>query len=59
MRYSFYDRISQALSDFEFESLFIQVLGWDRLPPQSFQLEIEVGEESYSLRAIAHKRNVG
>ena len=49
------DRIRQLLQDFEFETLFIEELGWDR---HSQTLPIQVNEAEYALTACAEKRGM-
>ena len=49
------DRIRQLLRDFEFETLFIEELGWDR---HTQRLNVTVDEIEYLLTAIAHKRGM-
>ena len=49
------DRVRQLLKDFEFETLFIEELGWDR---HSQALPIRVNETEYSLTRVAEKRGM-
>ena len=49
------ERIRQLLRDFEFETLFIEELGWDR---HTQRLNVTVDETEYLLTAIAHKRGM-
>ena len=49
------DRVSQFLKDFEFETLFVEELGWDR---HSQALPIRVNETEYSLTGVAEKRGM-
>ena len=49
------DRTRQYLQDFEFETLFIEELGWDR---HSQALPIRVNETEYSLTGVAEKRGM-
>ncbi|MCI0718632.1 MAG: SAM-dependent methyltransferase [Acidobacteria bacterium] len=46
-------RIRQCLQNFDFRSLFVQELGWDK---HSANLSVAVDNTTYSLQAIAEKR---
>ncbi len=48
-------RARQFLKDFDFRTLFIEELGWDRYQAP---LKVMVGTQSYTLIAIAHKRGM-
>src|SRR5215217_3829729 len=48
-------RIRHQLKEFDFESLFIDELGWD---PHHSMLEVTVDDKSYSLSALAEKRGL-
>ena len=50
------DRTYQLLKDFDFETLFIDELGWD-FHTQSFLVQID--EVEYLLTATAQKRGMG
>ncbi len=50
------DRTYQLLKDFDFETLFIDELGWD-FHTQSFSIQVD--EVEYLLTAIAQKRGMG
>ena len=50
------DRVRQLLKDFDFETLFIDELGWD-FHTQSFSVQVD--EVEYLLTAIAQKRGMG
>ena len=50
------DRVHQLLEDFEFETLFIEELGWD-FHTQSFSVQVD--EVDYFLTATAKKRGMG
>jgi len=50
------DRTRTLLQNFDFKTLFIEELGWDR---HDASLEISVEEKSYTLTAIAEKRGLG
>jgi Eco57I restriction endonuclease. len=50
------DRTRTLLQNFDFKTLFIEELGWDR---HDATLEISVEEKSYTLTAIAEKRGLG
>ena len=47
-------RTQNYLQQFDFESLFIEELGWDTVDPLTLQLE--VSEKIFAVEAIAHKR---
>jgi len=47
-------RTQSYLQQFDFESLFIEELGWDTVDPLTLQLE--VSETIFAVEAIAHKR---
>ena len=49
------DRIRQLLRDFEFETLFIEELGWDR---HTQSINITIDEIEYLLTAVAQKRGM-
>lgn len=49
-------RVRDALKKFDFESLFIEELGWDRYRPQPVTLSIDGAE--FLLEAIAEKRGM-
>ena len=46
------DRVRQLLKDFEFETLFIEELGWDRPPGNQ---SVEVDDLNYELEAVSEK----
>ena len=46
------NRVRNYLKNFQFEPLFIEELGWDRL---NSLLEISVDNRSFNLSAVAHK----
>jgi len=48
-------RARRLLKDFNLERLFIQELGWDR---HAQTLQIAVGDDLFTLAAIAHKRGM-
>src|ERR1039458_9248540 len=49
-------RVRDSISDFKFESLFLEELGWDRASSSS--LDIDVNKTAYVLHQIAHKRGM-
>jgi len=48
-------RVRGYLKGFDFESLFIEELGWDRY---TTSLDVEVDEQRFTLQAVAEKRGV-
>jgi hypothetical protein len=50
-----FDRIRTLLKDFDFNTLFIEELGWDR---HAARLSVQAGEDSYTLEGVAEKRGV-
>ncbi len=48
-------KVSQSLKDFNFRSLFIEELGWDRYDAG---LNVFVDGQNYSLKAVAEKRGM-
>ena len=48
-------KVRQYLKDFDFETLFIEALGWDR---HSADLDLTINGENYPLRGFAEKRGV-
>ena len=49
-------RIRESLTQFDFESLFIEELGWD-YPESEQPLDIEIDAETFSLEPVAQKRD--
>jgi hypothetical protein len=49
------ERARQLLKDFEYGKLFIEELGWDQ---HKASLKVTVGNQSFTLIAIAHKRGM-
>ena len=47
--------VTQHLEAFDFTKLFLNELGWDGL---SHGIPVSVGEQTYELKPVAHKRNV-
>lgn len=47
------DRVRQCVQDFDFRSLFVQELGWDKHPSS---LPVAVDGKTYTLRPVAEKR---
>src|SRR5215213_8770268 len=50
-------RVRDQLKEFDFESVFIEELGWD-YHPSSLPLEVTVDSDSYALDAVAEKRGM-
>lgn len=50
------DRTRTLLQNFDFKTLFIEELGWDR---HDAFLEVSIEGKSYTLRGVSEKRGLG